>query len=145
VAPAPPPPNIPPSPVRTTAAAPARTQTAALAAPQPQHPLEVRQLAEVAFAGGSADISSDARGQLSAVALFQQKAGGAIRIVGHAEPQPGKDALQQQIDGFALALDRAKAVAKVLGDAGVPPQAMMVEAAPTRAGDTPHAEIFITN
>jgi len=139
VAPPPPPPNIPPPPVRTSAAP---TQTAALTAPQ--HPLMVQEIAQIVFADGSAAITGDAHGQLTAVALFQQKSGGAIRIVGHAEPRPGKDALQQQIDGFALALDRAKAVAKVLSDAGVPAQDMMVEAAPTRASDAPRAEIFIT-
>jgi outer membrane protein OmpA-like peptidoglycan-associated protein len=139
----PPPPNIPPSPIATTAASRgAATQTAALSRTA-SAPAAAQQVAEIGFADGSAVLTGDARGKLNDIAAMQHQGGGALRVVGHSEPVAGKDAVQQRIDGLALALDRAKAVAQALSAAGVPANDIVVEAAPTRASETPRAEIFI--
>jgi outer membrane protein OmpA-like peptidoglycan-associated protein len=102
-------------------------------------------VATIAFASGSADLSDQERNQLSEIAAMQHDRGGALRVIGHAEPASGTIAAQQQLAQFNLALTRAKAVAQVLNHEGVPTQSIAVEAAPGRAGDADasHAQVFL--
>jgi outer membrane protein OmpA-like peptidoglycan-associated protein len=102
-------------------------------------------VAAIAFAGGSAALSDDARDRLSELAATQHKDGGTIRIVGHAEPVKGGDLAQQELASFRLAINRAKAVAQVLTGEGVAAHSIAVEAAPTRPGDADaaSAEVFL--
>ncbi|HUZ72027.1 MAG TPA: OmpA family protein [Stellaceae bacterium] len=99
----------------------------------------------IAFTSGSTALSDAEKARLSAVAAMQHRDGGTLRVIGHAPPPGGDDAMQKDLDSFNLALERAKAVASTLGADGVPPEAIAVEAAPTRADDAAaaSAEVYL--
>ncbi|HXQ50172.1 MAG TPA: OmpA family protein [Stellaceae bacterium] len=99
----------------------------------------------VVFADGSAALPDAERNRLSEVAAAQHQQGGAVRVIGHALPATGADAAQQPLASFTLALNRARAVAKVLNEDGVPSQSIAVETAPNHAGDATgaNAEVFL--
>jgi outer membrane protein OmpA-like peptidoglycan-associated protein len=102
-------------------------------------------IVEIAFAVGSDKLSGDAKNQLNDIAGMHKERGGKIRVVGYAERGSGKDAAQQELRSFGLALDRAKSVAVALTQLGVPANDISVEAAPADPGASaePHAEIFM--
>ena len=100
------------------------------------------RVANIGFAPGSAYLSSGVRGTITDIVNTHNTEGGRIRIVGFGEAS-GKDAA---VAGFALALDRAQAVAVALTDAGVAPIDIAVEAAPVPArggADSPRAEVYL--
>ncbi len=100
-------------------------------------------LAAIAFADGSAALTIEERDRLSELAAMQHDQGGAFRVVGHAAFARGEEDAQQRLEGFTLALNRAKAVAQILSSEGVPAKQIMVEAAPSRTGDTSVADVYL--
>ena len=74
---------------------------------------------------------------------MQHDQGGAFRVVGHAASARGEESAQQRLEGFTLALNRAKAVAQILSSEGVPSKEIAIEAAPSRAGDASIADIYL--
>jgi outer membrane protein OmpA-like peptidoglycan-associated protein len=121
-----------------SAAAPAAT-AAAPAAPARR---TASRIAQISFSAGSAYLPDAVRGTVAEIAKLHQSQGGRIRVIGFGEAR-GKDAA---MTGFALALDRAQAVAVALTEAGVPAKDIAVEAAPVPArggNDAPRAEIYI--
>lgn len=120
-------------------------QTASLA--PPAAPSGSAAVAAIAFAAGSTALSDAEKARLNDVAAMQHRDGGTLRVVGHAAPPGGDNAMQKQLDSFNLALERAKAVATTLGADGVPPGSIAVEAAPTRADDAAAtgAEVFLVH
>jgi outer membrane protein OmpA-like peptidoglycan-associated protein len=101
------------------------------------------QVAAISFADGSAALTSDERDQLSQVAAMQHGKGGEFRIVGHSASGLGDEDAQQRLAGFTLALNRAKAVAQMLGSEGVPSAAIAIEAAPSKPGDASIADVYL--
>jgi outer membrane protein OmpA-like peptidoglycan-associated protein len=145
-APPPPPPNLSPSPAVHAAGESPRAALAALGSGKRRAAAASSvQVASINFAGGSAALSDEERNRLSEVAAMQHDKGGAIRIVGHAEPAKGGTVAQQELASLSLALNRAKAVAQVLSGEGVAAQSIDVEAAPTLAGDASaaRAEVYL--
>ncbi len=146
----PPPPAIPPPPAHVAAVAPTRPAPAAAAAatqafsgqrrPAPASSISV---AAIAFADGSAALTTEERDRLSEIAAMQHDQGGAFRVVGHAASARGEENAEQRLDGFTLALNRAKAVAQTLSSEGVPAKQIAIEAAPSRAGDASIADIYL--
>jgi outer membrane protein OmpA-like peptidoglycan-associated protein len=140
---APPPPSIAPAP---GAAARAPIVASAVEGTGQRRPVPAASVAvaSVGFAVGSDAVSEGDRNRLSEIAAMQHAKGGALRVIGHAELPAGADPAQRALAGFTLALDRAKAVAQVLQDDGVPQGSIAVEAAPRHNDDvTAHAEIFL--
>ena len=139
----PPPPNIPSSP---GAAARVPIVASAVEGTGQRRPVPAASVAvaSVGFAVGSDAVSEGDRNRLSEIAAMQHAKGGALRVIGHAELPAGADPAQRALAGFTLALDRAKAVAQVLQDDGVPQGSIAVEAAPRHNDDvTARAEIFL--
>lgn len=100
-------------------------------------------VAAIAFADGSAALTTEERDRLSEIAAMQHDQGGDFRVVGHAATARGEENARQELDGFTLALNRAKAVAQILSSEGVPSSQIMIEAAPSRAGDASIADIYL--
>jgi outer membrane protein OmpA-like peptidoglycan-associated protein len=142
-APPPPRPNLVPSPV--AANRPPPNAVASIASGKVRESSSSVAVASIAFTAGSATLSERERNRLSEVAAMQHQQGGAIRVVGHAEPAKGGDLAQQELASLRLALNRAKAVAQALGGEGVASQSIDVEAAPIRPGDSAAAstEIYL--
>jgi flagellar motor protein MotB len=88
-------------------------------------------LASLDIAGGSAKPDSKERELIDRIAgLYKQKTE-TIRVVAYAgAPAPGADPL----DSYRAALDRAQAVAKLLGEAGMPANRIQTEATPAGGG-----------
>jgi outer membrane protein OmpA-like peptidoglycan-associated protein len=145
----PPPPELPPLPAAAAAAAAATDSAATASVAGSGKRLEAAASSvhalSVVFADGSAALPDAERQRLSEIAATQHQQGGAIRVIGHALPVPGGDSGQQPLASFTLALNRAKAVAQVLSDEGVPSQSIAVETAPNHAGDATgsNAEVFL--
>ena len=130
----------PPSAAKETSAA-ADTSSAPAAS---RHAAISYQVADVAFAPGSALLGDKPRSTIADIVKLHQENGGTIRIIGHAEASGANAA----VTGLNLALDRAQAVAVALIDGGVPAQAISVEAAPVAAKggrDVPRAEVYLEN
>lgn len=148
-APPPPPPDLPPSPdaasPNSAANSPAPAATEVAPGKRRSAASSSVQVAAIAFADGSTALTDAERNQLSEIAAMQRDSGGAIRIIGHAQPTAGANAADRQIATFTLALNRAKTVAQVLSNEGVPAQSLVVEASPNHAGDagSSSAEVFV--
>ncbi|MFZ2869903.1 OmpA family protein, partial [Zavarzinia sp.] len=108
------------------AAAPARATTAAAAAGSASGSGTV-----IGFAAGSIDLSPAARESIRQMASALHSGAAQVRIVGYARAKgDGGDS----VGAFGLSIDRANAVAAELMAAGVPAQAVMVEAIVADAG-----------
>jgi len=147
----PPRPTIPPAPAQVAALAPAHPAGAG-SAPEPAQPAfsgktraaaSSLNVAAIAFADGSAALTTAERDRLSELAAMQHDQGGAFLVVGHAASARGEENAQQRLEGFTLALNRAKAVAQILSSEGVPSKQIAIEAAPGRAGDASVADIYL--
>ncbi len=111
---------------RAAAPAPARATTAAAAAGSASGSGTV-----IGFAAGSIDLSPAARESIRQMASALHSGAAQVRIVGYARAKgDGGDS----VGAFGLSIDRANAVAAELMAAGVPAQAVMVEAIVADAG-----------
>jgi outer membrane protein OmpA-like peptidoglycan-associated protein len=144
-APAPPPPPNLPRPAATANPAPPVTVASLSSGKTRPAPSSSVAVASISFADGSAALSDEERNRLSEVAARQHKEGGAIRVIGHAEPAKGASGTQPELDSLKLALNRAKIVAQVLSGDGVAAQSIAVEAAPIGIGEAPAAiaEVYL--
>ena len=79
-------------------------------------------------------LSSGDHDQLVSIARLRQQNGGTIHVTGYSVPGAGNDAVSKQMAGFGAALERAKAVAQALTQAGVPTQYVVVGAVPAPPG-----------
>jgi outer membrane protein OmpA-like peptidoglycan-associated protein len=98
--------------------------------PKPPPPPAGAPVAEIKFAADSTSLSQDDRQTLEKVATLYQQNPGKVRIVGYAGAGSGA---AEQLNSFRAAVDRAQAVAAALKDAGIPPDKIAVEAAPSDA------------
>ncbi len=135
-------PTPPPPAPRTAAAAPPQ-QVAAAAAGTGQRTTARHQVADIVFTGASAEVATRQHGTLAEIAALQQRQGGKIQVVGYAQHGAAANPSSAEIDGFNLALDRAKAVAVALTELGVDSAKIAVEAAPVEATGEPRAEVFV--
>jgi outer membrane protein OmpA-like peptidoglycan-associated protein len=121
-------------------------QTAAAAGQGAAHlrPAVSYQVSEIHFPSGSAALGSKQDAQLGEVIKLHKSDGGTIRVIGYAEQTPGGAAVDQEASAFALALERAQAVASGLSARGIPANAVSVEAAPARPGvaESPRVEVY---
>jgi len=143
---APPPPPSVRAPAPTPAPQPQPQQSASL--PPPSSPTPPARSA--APEGGPAvtvtigsvtllagnQLSSGDRDQLASIAQLRQQNGGTVHVTGYSVPGSGRDAVSQQMAGFGVALERAKAVAQALTQAGVPTQYVVVGAVPAPPGQS---------
>lgn len=142
-APPPPPPNLTSS---AGAANPPPKLAAALGSGERRAPPSSSvAVGSIIFSEGSATLSDKDRNLLSEIAATQHKEGGELRVVGYAESAKGGTVADQELASLKLALNRAKAVAHVLGEEGVASQSIDVEAAPSRADDAAaaRAEVYL--
>lgn len=132
-----------PADVAPRAAAPARATTAAAAAGSASGSGTV-----IGFAAGSIDLSPAARESIRQMASALHSGAAQVRIIGYARSKgDGRDS----IGAFGLSIDRANVVAAELMAAGVPPQAVKVEAIVADAGTAgqrnrgkgPEAVVFV--
>ena len=100
------------------------------ASPKPPPPPAGAPVAEIKFATDSTSLSQDDRQTLEKVATLYQQNPGKVRIVGYAGAGSGA---AEQLNSFRAALDRAQTVAAALKEAGIPPDKIAVEAAPSDA------------
>jgi outer membrane protein OmpA-like peptidoglycan-associated protein len=98
--------------------------------PKPPPPPAGAPVAEIKFAADSTSLSQDDHQAIEKVAMLYQQNPGKVRIVGYAGAGSGA---AEQLNSFRAALDRAQAVAAALKDAGIPPDKIAVEAAPSDA------------
>lgn len=137
--PPPPPPVLAPPAARQTTAAAGPGKSASLgksggrgeggagtAAPAPT-PAPAMTVALVNFAGDSTVLSETDRQALGKLVPLYRRHPGRVRIVGYAGVGSGA---VEQLNGYRAALDRAQAVAAALGQAGIPADKILVEAAP---------------
>jgi len=137
------PPAAEPQTQTPSAERPAQSSLALRSPSGAKNPMSV-SVGDITFAAGSAALPPAHTGPLSDIAGLYKQAGGRIRVVGHAEQIASGDAVQQQVASLDLALDRANAVAQALVVLGVPANAIVVEAAPSRSGtELPRAEVFM--
>ncbi len=137
------PPAAEPQSQTPSAERPAQSSLALRSPSGAKNPMSV-SVGDITFAAGSAALPPAHTGPLSDIAGLYKQAGGRIRVVGHAEQIASGDAVQQQVASLDLALDRANAVAQALVVLGVPANAIVVEAAPSRGGtELPRAEVFM--
>ncbi len=137
------PPAAEPQSQTPSAERPAQSSLALRSPSGAKNPMSV-SVGDITFAAGSAALPPAHTGPLSDIAGLYKQAGGRIRVVGHAEQIASGDAVQQQVASLDLALDRANAVAQALVVLGVPANAIVVEAAPSRSGtELPRAEVFM--
>ncbi|MDD3445078.1 MAG: OmpA family protein [Zavarzinia sp.] len=102
----------------------------------------------IGFAAGSIDLSPAARESIHRMASALQSGAAQVRIVGYARVNGDAD---DSVGAFGLSVDRANAVANALMAAGVPPQAVTVEAIVADAGSAaqrnrgkgPEAVVFV--
>jgi outer membrane protein OmpA-like peptidoglycan-associated protein len=116
--------QAPPPPPVLAPLAPAKSS------PKPPPPPAAAPVAEIKFAADSTSLSQDDRQTIDKVATLYQQNPGKVRIVGYAGAGSGA---AEQLNSFRAALDRAQAVAAALKDAGIPPDKIAVEAAPSDA------------
>ena len=126
--PAPPPPPIamaaPPS---SSAIAPLqRPPPPAIDQGQPRHPPAGATLASIAVSGDAA-ADAQTRELIARIAGLYKDKTDTLRVIAYAgTPARGVDPL----DSYRAALDRAQAVAKMLGDAGMPATRVQAQATP---------------
>lgn len=85
--------------------------------------------AEIGFtADGS--LSGDDRKRLADVAAMVKQGGGKVRIIGYGRQGRGADAVQQELESFNAALDRANAAAQALAKLGVSANQITVQVEP---------------
>jgi len=113
------------------------------------------QLASIQFADGSARLSDRDRAVLRGVVDQARRAGGTLRIVGHASSRTGATDVARHRDANArISAERAEVVARELVRLGMAPEAMYVGAVsdadpryfefmPTGEAGNRRAEIFI--
>lgn len=113
------------------------------------------QLASIQFSDGSAKLSDRDRAVLRGVYDQARRAGGTLRIVGHASSRTGARDVARHADANArVSAERAEAVARELVRLGMAPDAMYVGAVsdgdpryfefmPTGEAGNRRAEIFI--
>ena len=89
----------------------------------------------VRFSGNSTRLGPDEMAQIRQAAQMRQQNGGVIRVTAYSVPSGSRDAASAEIDGFGLAMDRARAVAVALTNAGVPARAVEVGATPAPLGE----------
>jgi outer membrane protein OmpA-like peptidoglycan-associated protein len=85
-------------------------------------------VAEFRFAADSTNLSEEDRQAIGKIVPLYQQNPGKIRVIGYAGAGGGA---AEQLNSFRAALDRAQAVAAALTQAGVPPEKIAVEAAPS--------------
>ncbi|HVM79663.1 MAG TPA: hypothetical protein VMU06_11620 [Stellaceae bacterium] len=142
----PPPPGVRPEAPAAPSPAPAPQQTASLTPPAspPASPPSAPsgRGSEVTVTVGSVTLQAGNKlspgdhDQLVSVARLRQQNGGIIHVTGYSVPGAGRDAVSQQMAGFGAALERAKAVAQALTQAGVPTQYVVVGAVPAPPGQS---------
>jgi outer membrane protein OmpA-like peptidoglycan-associated protein len=114
-------PELPPvPPTRTAATAPGK------ASAKPPAPVGT-PVAEIKFGTDSTTLTEKDRQTLETVLPAYQQNPGKVRIVGYAGAGSGA---VEQLDSYRTALDRARAVAAALTNAGIPSDKIQVEAAP---------------
>lgn len=121
----------PPSPVPATNNGQGQSsQTATQQAPQPEAAAAGEHVANIYFGDGATQLSGhdrDVVGQIAA--LYQQKGGKGIKVVGHSSSSAGtKDKTRAGLVNFKVSLDRASAVAAELVRRGIPKTAIQVDA-----------------
>jgi outer membrane protein OmpA-like peptidoglycan-associated protein len=89
----------------------------------------------VRFSGNSTRLGPEDLQQIRQVAQMRLQNGGIIRVTAYSVPSGSGNAAAAEIDGFGLAMDRARAVAVALTNAGVPARAVEVGATPAALGD----------
>ena len=85
-------------------------------------------VAEIKFAADSTSLSAEDRQTIEKVVPLYRENPGRVRIIGYAG---AGSAAVEQLNSFRTALDRAQAVAAALTQAGIPPDKIAVEAAPS--------------
>ncbi|PWR23249.1 OmpA family protein [Zavarzinia compransoris] len=103
---------------------------------------------KIGFAAGSIDLSPAAREAIRQMAASLHSGAAQVRIVGYARATGDAG---DKVEAFGLSIDRANAVAAELMAAGVPPQAVKVEAVVADAaaasqrnrGKGPEAVVFV--
>jgi len=94
-------------------------------------------LGSIQFTGNSAKLSPELLAQVREIAAAgQQNGGGTIRVTGYSEPKGDQDTMARQLASFNLALDRARAVAAVLTQNGVPLRSVEIGASPPPPGQS---------
>jgi outer membrane protein OmpA-like peptidoglycan-associated protein len=127
-------PQSPPQPPPQTASLqpPANVRTAPI--PMPPQGLSMT-IGVVRFAPNSTRIGADELQQIRQAAQLRQQNGGNIRVTVYSMPSGARDAAAAELDGFALAMDRARAVAVALTNAGVPARSIETGAAPASVAE----------
>jgi outer membrane protein OmpA-like peptidoglycan-associated protein len=90
----------------------------------------------VRFTGNSSRLGPDELQQIKQAAQLRQQNGGIIRVTAYSMPTNARDQATADLDGFGLAMDRARAVAVALTNAGVPARSVEIGAMPTPLGET---------
>jgi outer membrane protein OmpA-like peptidoglycan-associated protein len=120
-------------------------QPAIMRAPRGKGPSVSLQAAEISFSAGGKTLSAEDSQRLTEAAKLFQGASW-MRVVGYAKRGAGADALQQELDSFGEAMDRAAAVAQALAKLGVPAGRITVQTAPELVGGglaAGQAEVFL--
>jgi len=84
------------------------------------------------FSGNSTKLSADALQQVEEVAQLSRANGGTIRVTAYSDPAGGN--ANRELATFNLALDRARAVAVALTQAGIPARSVEIGASPPPPG-----------
>jgi outer membrane protein OmpA-like peptidoglycan-associated protein len=105
------------------------------------------------FLAGSTRVDARDRRILGDIVLLQAQRGGVIHLVGHASGRTrSPDPAAQRLGGFALSLDRARAVALALRELGAPGPRLVAasdsepvydESAPSGEAGNRRVEIFL--
>ncbi|HYC13716.1 MAG TPA: hypothetical protein VEC75_05680 [Stellaceae bacterium] len=141
--PPPPPPSAsvpagaPPPPPQQSASLPPPSSPAPPARPSSSDggPAVTVTIGSVTLLAGN-QLSAADRDQLTSIVRLRQQNGGTLHVTGYSVPGTGRDAVSQQMAGFGAALERAKAVASALTQAGVPTQNVVVGAVPAPPGQS---------
>ncbi|MGE0725496.1 MAG: OmpA family protein, partial [Alphaproteobacteria bacterium] len=87
------------------------------------------RLATIGFGAGSARLDRGDRAAVDQVASIQRRRGGLVVVVGHASRETADArSVHERIANLNVSLDRANAVARALEQAGVPSDAIRIEA-----------------
>jgi flagellar motor protein MotB len=90
------------------------------------------------LAGNSTELGVNDRELIERIAVLYKEKADTLRVIGYASaPSAGADPL----DSYRAALDRAQAVAKILGGAGMPANRVQPEATPGAGAGNGRVEI----
>jgi hypothetical protein len=105
---------------------------------RPQPAAANATLASIALAGNSTELGVNDRELIERIAVLYKEKADTLRVIGYASaPSAGADPL----DSYRAALDRAQAVAKILGGAGMPANRVQPEATPGAGAGNGRVEI----